>query len=389
MPYRAWNKAPTETKRRFFELIRAGASGVEASLAVGVSPSCGSLWFIDAGRVDFTERPISNRYLSQDDRIEIADGLAAGEAVKSIAVRIGKSYQTVYREISRNKKPDGRYQPWFAHNQAYLRRRRPKPRRLVIDEQLRAVVADRLGRHWSPRQISRWLRRRWPRRRSWHLCIETIYESVYRGVVVVIDRQTLRTGRIYRHKHGRGRTREGALKQSTKMKSIHSRPAVVETRAQIGHWEGDLLLGAGRHAAIATLVERKARHTILVPIRDGWTAERVGDALIAVLSTLPRSLRRTLTWDQGNEMFQHERIERMTGTKIYFADAHSPWQRGTNENTNGLLRQYFPKGYDLTTITEERLRQVANELNDRPRECLGDRSPRQLMAPWRRHLIAS
>jgi IS30 family transposase len=239
MPYRAWNKLPVETKRRFFELIRQGVSGQAGSLAVGVSPSCGSLWFIDAGRVEFIDRAISSRYLTQDDRIEIADGLAADEAVKSIAARIGKSYQTVYREIARNSKPDGRYQPWFAHGQAHLRRRRPRPRRLAVDDKLRAAVAGKLGRHWSPRQTSRWLRRRWPRRTSWHLSVETIYEAVYRGIVVATDQQTLRTGRTYRHKRGRGRSRDGALKQSTAMKSIHERPPVVESRTQIGHWEGD------------------------------------------------------------------------------------------------------------------------------------------------------
>jgi len=146
----------------------------------------------------------------------VADGLAAGESVKSIAARIGKSYQTVYREMARNRKADGRYQPWFAHNQPHIRRQRPRPRRLTVDAQLRAVVADKLRRHWSPRQISRWLRRRWPRRASWHLSVETIYEAVYRGLVMLIDRQTLRTGRTYRHKRGRGRTRDGSLKQSTR-----------------------------------------------------------------------------------------------------------------------------------------------------------------------------
>jgi len=150
--------------------------------------------------------------------------------VKSIATRIGKSYQTVYREIARNRKPDGRYQPWYAHGQAYLRRRRPKPRRLHVDEDLRQAVAGKLDEHWSPAQISRWLRRRWPRRARWHVCTETIYESVYRGLVVSADQQTLRTGRTYRHKRGRGRNREGALKQSTTMKSIHQRPAVVRDR---------------------------------------------------------------------------------------------------------------------------------------------------------------
>jgi IS30 family transposase len=389
MPRWAWNKAPGAAKRRYFELIRAGASGQGASLAVGVSPSCGSLWFIDAGRVNFIDRPISSRYLTQDDRIEIADGLAAGESVKAIAARIGKSYQTVYREIARNRKPDGRYQPWFAHSQAYLRRPRPKARRLAVDERLRAVVAAKLERRWSPRQISRWLRRRWPRRTLWHLSVETIYEAIYRGLVLRTNQQTLRTGRTYRHKRGRGRSRDGALKQSTNMKSIHDRPAIVEARSQIGHWEGDLLIGAGQRSAIATLVERRARHTILVPIRGGHSAQRVADKLIAVFTALPPTLRRTLTWDQGNELFQHERIEHATGLKIYFADPHSPWQRGTNENTNGLLRQYFPKGMDLNAVCDHRLREVADELNDRPRECLQDRSPCHLMARWHRHLIAT
>ena len=378
-----------ESKRQFFELIRQGISGEAASLLVGVSPSCGSLWFVDAGRMSFIERPINGRYLNQDDRIEIAEGLAAGEAVKSIAARIGKSYQTVYREIARNRKADGRYQPWFAHNLAYERRLRPRRRRLVVDQRLRAVVADKIGRHWSPRQISRWLRRRWPQRPTWHLSVETIYEAVYRGLVVDTDRQSLRTGRTYRHKRGRGRSRDGALKQSTNMKSIHSRPAIVESRTQIGHWEGDLIFGSGRQSAVATLVERKTRHTILVPIRGTCSAQRVGDALIDVFAVLPPPLRRTLTWDQGNELFHHERIENATGTKIYFADAHSPWQRGTNENTNGLLRQYLPKGFELALVSDERLREVVDELNDRPRECLQDRSPRELMTRWHRYLIAS
>lgn len=386
MPRWAWNKASADTKRRYFELIRQGASGSAASQRVGVSLSCGSLWFIDAGSVTFIDKPISGRYLTQDDRIEIADGLAAGEPVKSIAARIGKSYQTVYREIARNQKPDGRYQPWYAHAQAHLRRRRARPRRVSVDAQLRVVIAAKLDKHWSPAQISRWLRRRWPQRSSWHLCHETIYESVYRGLVIRADQQTLRTGRTYRHHRGRGRNRQGALKQSTNMKSIHQRPAVVEERTQIGHWEGDLVIGAMQRSAIATLVERKTRHTILVPIRGGHSARNVGDALTRVFANLPPTLRRTLTWDQGNEMFHHERIEHESGIRIYFADPHSPWQRGTNENTNGLLRQYFPKGINFDHVDDTRLRGVADELNDRPRLCLGDRSPRQLMARWHHQL---
>jgi IS30 family transposase len=354
-----------------------------------VSLSCGSVWFTDAGSVDFIDAPINSRYLSQDDRIEIADGLAAGEPVKAIAARIGKSYQSVYREIARNRKPDGRYQPWYAHGQAYVRRRRPKTRRFGVDAELREAVAGKLAVRWSPDQIRRWLRRRWPRRSSWHVCTETIYDAVYRGLVLTADRQTLRTGRTYRHRRGRGRTRDGALKQSTAMKSIHDRPAVVQARSQIGHGEGDLIIGAGQRSAIATLVERKARHTILVPIRAEHSAQQIGDALIAAFAGLPVALRRTLTWDQGNEMFHHERIEQATGLRIYFADPHSPWQRGTNENTNGLLRQYFPKGVDLRLVSDQRLQQVADELNDRPRLCLNDRSPRQVMARWHRHQLTN
>jgi len=384
MPYRAWNKTSAEAKARYFEVIRAGSSGAEAAREVGVSLSCGSLWFIDAGSVTMIEKPISARFLSQDDRVEIADGLGAGERVKVIAARIGKSYQSVYREIARNRKPDGRYQPWYAHGQAHLKRSRPKAKRFAVDIQLRDQVAGRLATKWSPAQVSRWLRRRWPARTSWHVCAETIYQAVYAGLVIpaVDPGLALRTGRTYRHRRGRGRTREGALKQSTAMKSIHDRPPVIEDRAQLGHWEGDLIIGAGQRSAIATLVERRTRHTVLVAIRGGHSASNVGDALITAFRRLPQGLRRTLTWDQGNEMFQHARIEQATGLAIYFADPHSPWQRGTNENTNGLLRQYFPKGTDLDQYSDHQIRAAATELNDRPRACLHDRTPARLMQRW-------
>jgi IS30 family transposase len=171
--------------------------------------------FIDADRVSFIEQPVNRRYLTQDDRIEIAEGLKACEPVKLIAARIGKSFQSVYREIKRNSKPDGRYQPWFAHNQAHVRRQRPKQHRFATDERLRTVVARKLELQWSPALISRWLRRRWPKRRSWHVGTETIYDAVYGRQIVVTDAMTLRTGRIYRHRRGRGRTREGALKPPT------------------------------------------------------------------------------------------------------------------------------------------------------------------------------
>jgi IS30 family transposase len=373
-----------EVKRRYFELIRTGMRGARAAAEVGVSLSCGSVWFIDAGSVSYVETPISGRYFSQDDRIEIADGLGRGERVTAIAARIGKSFQSVYREIARNRKPDGRYQPWFAHNQAHGRRRRPKPRRLAVDTGLREAVAGKLRRGWSPAQISRWLRRRYPRRLGWLVCAETIYEAVYRGLVLQADPANLRTGRTYRRRRGRGRSRDGALKQSTNMKSIRQRPAAVEPRRQAGNWEGDLIVGAGQRSAIATLVERKSRFTMLVRLSGDHSARTVGDALIAAFAKLPARLRRTLTWDQGNEMFHHERIEQATGLGIFFADPHSPWQRGTNENTNGLLRQYLPKGTDLSRWTEIQLQEIAAELNERPRLCLNDKSPTQIMRQCRR-----
>jgi transposase, IS30 family len=385
MPRYAHNKMPATVKRRYFELIRTGLSGSQAAERVGVSLSCGSVWFIDAGGVSFVEVPISSRYLSQDDRIEIADGLARGEPVKAIAVRLGRCYQTVYREIARNRKPGGRYQPWYAHNRAYERRRRPRPRRFAVDAELREIVAAKLAKRWSPAQISRWLRRRYRHRAGWQVCAETIYEGVYRGLIVPAGSQNLRTGRRYRHRRGRGRSRDGALKQSTNMKSIHDRPAHVETRRQAGHWEGDLIVGAAQRSAVATLVERKTRLTLLVGLPEGHSAQSVGDALISTFSKLPAGLRRTLTWDQGNEMFHHQRIEQATDLKIYFADPHSPWQRGTNENTNGLLRQYLPKGTDLSIWTSDHLAQVAAELNDRPRLCLNDKTPRQMMRRWDLH----
>jgi transposase, IS30 family len=382
MPRYAPNKMPPEVKGRYFELIRSGLSGSAASQRVGVSLSCGSLWFIDAGQVAFIDAPISPRFLSQNDRIEIADGLARCEPVKVIAARIGKSYQTVHREIARNAKPDGRYQPWYAHGQAHLRRRRPRPQVFETDAELTKVVAGRLQKRWSPGQISRWLRRRYPRRPAWHVCPETIYDAVYRGLIVPPSPELLRTGRTYRHRRGRGRTRDGALKQLTAIKPIGQRPATVESRRQAGHWEGDLIIGASQRSAIATLVERKTRYAVLVPLPHGHSALRVADALIGAFTELPAGLRRTLTWDQGNEMFQHGRIEQATGLQIYFADPHSPWQRGSNENVNGLLRQYLPKATDLNSYPCHEIQRIAAELNDRPRLCLKDRTPAQLMQRW-------
>jgi IS30 family transposase len=209
----------------------------------------------------------------------------------------------------------------------------PKARIFETNPRLRSVVAPKLAAHWSPEQISRWLRRRYPHAPSLHVCVETIYDSAYRGLIGAVNADTLRTARVYRHRRGRGRSRNGALKQSTAMRSIHDRPRSIDTRRQAGHWEGDLIVGAHQRSAIATLVERKTRTTMLVRLPDDHSAQSVGDALIRAFAQLPAILCRSLTWDQGNEMFHHQRIEAGIGLKIYFADPHSPWQRGSNENT--------------------------------------------------------
>ena len=367
MPRYAWNRSDPEIKARYFELIRQGWEWVEGLGGRRVSLSCGSLWFIDAGSVSFIETKISSRFLSQDDRIEIADGLARKEPVKDIATRIGRSPSTVYREIERNRKPDGSYQPWFAHNQAHLRRRRPKEHRFVADAELRTVVAEKLAVKWSPAQISRWLRRRWPRRLAWHVCHETIYEAVLdRGLIVVANAQTLRPGRTYRRRRGRGRSRDGSLKQSTNLKPIHARPKAAESRRQVGHWEGDLFIGAGlqsrdRHPGR----EQDTLHGARPPARRTHRASRRGPVDRNARSA-PVTASTLAHLGPRQRDVPHERIETETGVSIYFADPHSPWQRRHQREHQWPAAPVFPKGSDLSRHGPERLAAVAAELNDRP-----------------------
>ena len=232
--------------------------------------------------------------------------MARGEAVKAIAARIGKSYQSAYREIGRNRKADGRYQPWFAHNQAHLRRRRPRVRIFAEEPKLRELVAGKLAKRWSPEQIWRWLKRRYPKKVGWHVCHEAVYDGIYRGLIVPAKPEVLRTARTYRHRRGRGRTREGALKQLTTMRSIHDRPAKIQARRYAGKWEGDLIIGTQQRSAIITLVDRRTRSTRLVRVPGDHSTKTVCDALISAFEHVPAALRRSLTWDQGNEMFQHK-----------------------------------------------------------------------------------
>jgi IS30 family transposase len=372
MPHYAPNKAPAATKKRYFELIRQGHKGAKAARMVGVSTSCGSLWFLDAGGVLVPDPgPISPRFLTQDDRIAIADGVRSGASAKAIAAVVGKSFQTVYRELERNSKPDGSYQPWWAHNQALRRRQRPKPSKISANKKLRAVVSARLAVRWSPQQISRFLHRTYPARAEMQVCAETIYLAVFAGALGE-KKGKVRTGRTYRKHHRRGVAVPNKIKN---MRLLDQRPAAVALRLEHGHWEGDLIIGRMSGSAIATLVERVTRFVMLVHLPDGYKAPQLYDALTEQLTKLPPALRRSLTWDQGREMSMHEHTAQAAGIDVYFCDPHSPWQRGSNENMNGLLRQYFPKHTDLSVYMPSNLRSVAAELNDRPRLILGDRTP--------------
>lgn len=380
MPRWAHNKLPSSVRRQYFELVRSGLKGAAAARRVGVSTSCGSLWFIDAGSMAPPDIPISPRFLSQDDRIAIADGLAAGRPVKEIAASIGKSFQTVYREIGRNRKPDGRYQPWYAHNQAIARRRRPKTFCLIEGGQLHAVVSEKLAVKWSPPQISRYLKRAFPDDTEMRCSPEAIYQAIYAGRLGPQD-DKLRTGRRCRKRQRRGVHQPPRIKN---IRPVTERPTAAADRSEAGHWEGDLIIGA-QHSAIATLVDRASRYTMLVGLPNGYKAPQLLEALTDRFQVLPAEIRKSLTWDRGNEMVLHERFSETTGIDVYFCDPHSPWQRPTNENTNGLIRQYFPKSSDLRDHDQIVLDQTATELNQRPRLVLDDRTPEEALTDFLRH----
>lgn len=376
MPRYAPNRMPAEVKRRYFELIRHGHKGAAAARMVGVSTSCGSLWFLDAGGVLIPDSgPVSPRFLTQDDRIAIADGLHAGHDFKLIAAEIGKSFQTVYREVKRNSTPEGRYQPWWAHNQALRRRQRPKVGKLAARPELATLVRTKLTGKWSPQQIARYLVRTHPDEPAMQLCAETIYLALFAGGLGKKDGK-LRTGRCRRKRHRRGVAEPNKIKN---MRPLALRSVSALDRVEPGHWEGDLIIGRKMTAAIATLVERTSRYLILVHLPRGYKAPQLRDALIEQYGLITPALRKTLTWDQGREMAAHEQTEAALGTKIYFCEPHSPWQRPTNENTNGLIRQYFPKRTDLRVHTAADLARVAQQLNQRPRLVLADRTPEQVM----------
>jgi IS30 family transposase len=328
----------------------------------------------ESGGIRPSPRRRSTRVLSLAEREEISRGVVAGHSIRSIASSLRRAPSTVSREIRRNEGRDG-YRASHADQAAWDRARRPKPCKLALHPSLALRVADRLQRHWSPEQIAGWLRRTYPKDRNGQVSHETIYRTLYIQSRGALKKELLahlrRTRAMRRSRHHTQKTdNHGRI---TNTVSISERPASAEDRAIPGHWEGDLLFG-NRNSQIATLVERQTRYLMLVKVGSKDT-ETVVNALIKNARRLPKELYRSLTWDRGKEMADHRRFTLATEIQVYFCDPHHPWQRGTNENTNGLLRQYFPKGIDLSAVSQAKLTAVARQMNERPRKTLGYETP--------------
>jgi IS30 family transposase len=312
--------------------------------------------------------------LTLSEREEISRGIAGGFSLRAIASQLSRSPSTISREISRNGGLQ-HYRASQADNAAWDRAHRPKPCKLAGSPMLRRIVARKLRSHWSPEQIAGWLKRAYPGNESHQVSHETIYRSLFiqaRGVLKKELIQYLRTRRTMRHPKHVSQKGEGHG-QITNAVSIRERPASVEDRAIPGHWEGDLIEGSN-HSYIATLVERHSRYAMLVKVA-GKDTDTVVSALIKQSKKLPGELYKSLTWDRGKELADHQRFTLATNIKVYFCDPSSPWQRGSNENTNRLLRQYFPKGTDLSVHSQAKLSAVARQLNERPRKTLGYETP--------------
>lgn len=367
---------PEATKREFWRRRSDGATVSAAALAVSVSTSTAHRWIEASGGVRPRPKPTpSGRYLSLAERETISEMRQAGSTLTAIAKALGRSTSTISRELARGTNKRGYYIASTADRAARERATRPKEAKLVVHEKLRTFVQDRLEQNHSPEQISRSLEREFPDDPEMRVSHETIYLSLYvqsRGALKRELTQHLRTGRALRKGHRKAEERRGRIPN---MINISERPAEVQDRAVPGHWEGDLIMGAGNTSAIGTLVERSTRFVMLLHLPDGHSAEHVNAAMAAKIRELPQQLVRSITWDQGTEMSRHAQFTVDTGVQIYFCDPHSPWQRGSNENTNGLLRQYFPKGTDLSVHDAERLAFVAAQLNGRPRKTLDWHNP--------------
>jgi IS30 family transposase len=327
------------------------------------------------------EKELHPRFLTLLERERIAELRAGGATIRAVAAALGRPPSTVSRELDRNTDPDdpdGAYRPYAAHRAAAARRSRPKPAKLMHNRVLAGYVQEKLDLRWSPEQICHALRVDHPDEAEMRVCPETIYQALYvqaRGGLRREVAAALRTGRTRRKPHRDPAARTPRF--TDPMIMISDRPAEVEDRAVPGHWEGDLIIGADGASAIGTLVERATRYVMLVHLPGGRTAEAVRDQLVTTMATLPDHLRGSLTWDQGAEMAAHRSFSVATDMPVYFCDPASPWQRGSNENTNGLLRQYFPKGTDLSVHGPADLEHVAQQLNGRPRKSLGWETPAQ------------
>ena len=375
----------------FWAGVRSGLSVVEAAAVLGVSRNTGQRWFQQRGGVmpsaDNAEKVCAYRRLGRDEREEIALLRAKGLGVRAIARDLGRDPATISRELRRVKHQRGprdrhriRYRASTAQADADRQAKRSAPAKLATNLRLRRQVQRRLRKKHSPEQIARRLRQDYPNDPGMWVSHETIYQSLYvqgRGALKRDLVKQLRTGRALRKPRRTTTERRG---QIPGMVNISERPAEADDRAVPGHWEGDLILGStASKSAVGTLVERTTRFTMLLHLPGGHTADKVADAMIAKIATLPEQLRRSLTWDQGSEMHRHAQITAATGMDIYFCDPHSPWQRGSNENTNGLLRQYLPKGTDLSFYGEGLLDNIAAELNARPRKTLNWRTPAEAL----------
>jgi len=393
-------------QRRYWELIAAGVSSEDAGSAVGVSPTCGGKWFRRFGGVNprwVAPRGNKRPRLSGDEREQIMIGTAQGESIRSMARRLGRAPSTVMREIANNgvmRGYVGRYRARYrfgarraggdaksgysariAQQRSEQRARRPKTGKLGRCPALRDQVQAWLVKKYSPEQIAGMLATTYADRPEMQVSHETIYKALYvqgRGELRRELTACLRTGRALRRPRQRARA-GNARSRIPGMVNISERPAEAADRAVPGHWEGDLILGKNQHSQIGTLVERSTGFVQLLHLPVRRDPETVADAMITTIKTLPEALRRSLTWDQGMEMSRHARISIDAGIDIYFCDPHSPWQRGSNENTNGLLRQYFPKGTDLSVHSADYLAEVAAELNERPRKRFGWHSPAQVL----------
>ena len=358
---------PTE-RLELLRLVRAGETYQAAAEAVGCSSKSVQRLLVKTGGMKPRGAARSALRLSLAEREEISLGLIAGESCRGIAARLGRSPSTVSREVAAAGRREV-YRAWQAEAGARRRARRPKTPKLVASPRLRLEVEHRLRQRWSPQQIRARLIVDYPDDLEMRVSHETIYQSLYvqgRGALRRELARCLRTGRAQRRPRGR----IPGSGQLLNMVLISERPAEVADRAVPGHWEGDLMLGARSQSAIGTLVERQTRFVMLLNLRKGRLAEHVRDALVDRIHSLPEQLRRSLTWDRGKEMGEHAQFTIDTGVKVYFCDPRSPWQRATSENSNGLLRQYFPKGTDLSVYDQAKLDRIAAELNGRPRQTL-------------------